>query len=118
MDNEDNGSKNRMDLRDLVHEHDDDELSLTIDRTSKQEDENNNNDDKIDENLIQLSCFLSDEQLDNDNLNQSSNEFHRLQSSPNNDEQTSMNSQLDREHLQTTSTTNLSNDNDEKISKR
>ena len=102
--NEENG------LRDTLEENDQDELILTIDQTRKQEDENNN------DNLIQLSCFLSDEQLDNDNLNQSvpSNFQRRLLSSIN-DEQIPNDSNHDDQHLLPTTT--LSND-DEKITKR
>ena len=106
--NEENGSKNRMDLRDTLEENDQDELILTIDQTRKQEDENNN------DNLIQLSCFLSDEQLDNDNLNQSvPSNFQRRLSSSINDEQIPIES---NQHLLPTTT--LSNDDDEKITKR
>lgn len=104
FDNGEHRSNNRLD------DNDHDELILTIDQTRKQEDENNN------DNLIQLSCFLSDEQLDNENFNQSvpSNFQHRRSSI--NDEQTSIDFIHDDQHRLPTATT-LSND-DEKIIKR
>lgn len=110
FDNEEHGSNNRTDLRETLEETDQDELILTIDQTRKQEDENNN------DNLIQLSCFLSDEQLDNDNLNQSvPSNFQRRLSSSINDEQTPIESNHDDQHLLPTTAT-LSND--EKTTKR
>jgi hypothetical protein len=112
IDDEQTGQTNRintMDLRQMVEEYDDDNLILTIDQsTTKQEDENNN--DKIDPHLNQISSFSSDEELDNKNLTHPSTTNPNLENSHINP-QTSINSNHGEE-LQTTTTTDLSNDND------
>ncbi len=109
IDDEQNGGRiDTIDLRQIVEEYDDENLVLTIDQsTTKQEDENNN--DKIDHHLNQISCFSSDEELDNKNLNHPS-------TNPNNshlDQQTS----VDSNHGEEFHPTNLSTDNDN-LSKR
>jgi hypothetical protein len=112
IDDEQTGQTNRintMDLRQMVEEYDDDNLILTIDQsTTKQEDENNN--DKIDPHLNQISSFSSDEELDDKNLTHPSTTNPNLENSHINP-QTSINSNHGEE-LQTTTTTDLSNDND------
>ncbi len=100
-----------MDLRQIVNDHDNANIFLTIDQT-KQEDENNN--DKIDQNLIQISCSSSDEELDT-NLQLTNNNLFNSNTESTTEQQPSSD-QNPAEDLPHT-TTNLSTDNDN-ISKR
>jgi hypothetical protein len=100
-----------MDLRQIVNDHDNANIFLTIDQT-KQEDENNN--DKIDQNLIQISCSSSDEELDT-NLQLTNNNLFNSNTESTTEQQPSSDQNLGEDLPHTT--TNLSTDNDN-ISKR
>jgi hypothetical protein len=107
-----------MDLRDIVKDQNNENIFLTIDQsTTKEEDENNN--DKNDHGLIQVSCSSSDEELDT-KPNQSPQSPNKNIFNPNTKSTTEQQISSDHKHGeddQHTTTTNLSNDNDN-ISKR